>query len=51
MVVNAANSYNLATCRVYQLTYIAMHAFNVLLPDGWARGLDMEYQVYVYFAQ
>ena len=51
MVVNTTNPYYLATCSVYQLADIAMYTLNILLSDDWTCRLNVEYKMYVYFAQ
>ena len=51
MVINTNNPYDLAASSVYKLADIAMYTLNVLLSDGWTCCLNVEYQMYVYFAQ
>ena len=50
MVVNTTNPYDFAASSVYELADIAMYTLNVLLSDGWTCSLNVEYQMYVYFA-
>ena len=51
MVADTSHLYHLAACCIHQLTYVRVNAFEVGLTNGLARCFDMEYQMYVEFAQ
>ena len=51
VVADTSHLYHLAACCIHQLTYVRVNAFEVGLTNGLARCFDMEYQMYVEFAQ
>ena len=51
MIANSAHLYHVASRGIDQLTNIRMYAFDFPITDLGTRCFDVEYQMYVYFAQ
>ena len=51
MIANTAHLYHVASRGIDQLTNIRMYAFDFPITDLGTRCFDVEYQMYVYFAQ